>query len=201
MQRLALFPLPVVLFPGALVPLHIFEERYRVMVRDCLEASAEFGLIHHQPDDQGPFLMERGRVGTIAHIEKHHPLPDGRSMILVRGGNRFEIRKDHPMERLYYEADVVPYVDASVPKRDAIVEVRARTLELFLTVVETMPEFDGTVPEFDLNVDLSYQLAPTIQIDARWQQSLLEATSEADRLERLEAVFQAALERQMPDDG
>ena len=201
MQRLPLFPLPVVLFPGAFMPLHIFEERYRRMVADCLADGRPFGLLHHEPDDQGPFLSEAGRVGTLARIEKHHPLPDGRSMILVKGESRFSIAADRPMEHLYYEADVVPYVDDCVPKQGVMADVRARTLELFLTVVEAMPDFDGPVPEYDLNLDLSFQIAPTIQIDARWQHSLLSARKETDRLERIEAVLQAALEHRTPDDG
>ena len=201
MQRLPLFPLPVVLFPGAWMPLHIFEERYREMLTDCLAGSREFGLVHHEPDEQGPFLSEVGRVGTIARIEKHQPLPDGRSMILVRGGARFAIDRDLPMSHRYYEADVVPYLDAGVSKVGPMVEIRARTLEMFHDVVNALPDFDGAVPEYDVNVDLSFQLAPSIQIDGRWQQSLLEARSETERLERLEAVFQAALEHQAPEDG
>lgn len=200
MQRIPLFPLPVVLYPGAWMPLHIFEERYRLMIADCLEGSGEFGLIYHQPDEQGPFMMETGRVGTIACIEKHQLLPDGRSMILLRGAQRFAISAERPMERLYYEADVVPFDDVTVPRADAIIEVRARTLELFMTVVTEMSDLADEVPSYDVNLDLSFQLAPSIQIDSRWQQSLLETRQEVERLERLEAVFQAALDRNLPDE-
>lgn len=199
MQRIPLFPLPVVLYPGAYLPLHIFEQRYRDMLADCLDGCREFGLIYHQPDEQGPFLIEQGRVGTIARIEKHHPLPDGRSMLLVQGCKRFAIEADRPMEKLYYEADVVPFDDITVPKHAAIVEVRARTLELFMTVVTEMADVEDEIPSYDVNLDLSFQLAPAIQIDGRWQQSLLEAREEVERLERLE-VFQAALDRNLPDE-
>lgn len=201
MQNLPLFPLPVVLFPGAWMPLHIFEQRYRDMVSDVVAGDGRFGLIHHDADEQGPFLMEAGRVGTIARIEKHQPLPDGRSMILVRGVERFAIEAEQPMERLYYRADVVPYVDEEVPRLEAILEARAHTLEIFHALIDQIAEPQGPVPEYDLNLDLSFQLAPAVQIDDRWQQALLLERREVVRLERLEAVFQAALERQAPEDG
>ena len=65
MRRLPLFPLDVVLFPGELLPLHIFEPRYRRMVARCLETDHRFGLIYHDSDRLGPFLMEEGRVGAL----------------------------------------------------------------------------------------------------------------------------------------
>ncbi len=200
MQSTPLFPLPVVLYPGAYMPLHIFEQRYQQMVADCLDGRGEFGLVYHQPDDQGPFMIEAGRVGTIARIEKHQPLPDGRAMILVRGCQRFAIAAERPVEKLYYEADVVPFDDVTLPRQGAIVEVRARTLELFMTVVTEAADVGDEIPSYDVNLDLSFQLAPAIQIDGRWQQALLEAREEVERLERLEAVFQAALDRHLPDE-
>ena len=85
MEVLPLFPLPVVLFPGAPMPLHIFEARYRRMVGRCLEFDKRFGLLHHDSDEDGPFLNEAGQVGTVAVIEEFQPLSDGRSLVLVRG--------------------------------------------------------------------------------------------------------------------
>jgi Lon protease-like protein len=195
MPRLPLFPLPAVLFPGAPMPLHIFEPRYRRMVSRCLEGDGRFGLLHHDCDEQGPFLSEEGRVGCVAEIEKHQPLPDGRSLILVRGVARFQITSELESEEPFYEASVSGYTDTTRPHPDAIQKVRARTLELFHAVLESFPEPPDEVPAFDLNRELSFQLAPTIQIDRRWQQSLLELQDEVYRLERLDAVFQAAIDR------
>ena len=87
-----LFPLPgVVLFPHAVLPLHIFEPRYRQMVAHCVEGNEQFGLIYHDPDRHGPFSTENGGVGCVARILKYQPLPDGRSLILCRGLDRFRI--------------------------------------------------------------------------------------------------------------
>lgn len=195
MHRLPLFPLPVVLFPGAPMPLHIFEPRYRHMVARCLEADRRFGLIHHDCDERGPFLSEEGRVGCVAEIEKHQSLPDGRSLIMIRGVERFRIVDGIESSEPFYEAVVAPVTDTTRPHPDAIRKVRARTLELFHAVLDTLPEPPDQVPGFDLNRELAFQLAPTIQIDQRWQQSLLELQDEVYRLERLDAVFQAAVER------
>ena len=79
MNRLALFPLDVVLFPGELIALHLFEPRYRRMVARCLEYDQRFGLIYHDSDRLGPFLIEEGRVGALGEIERHQGLKDSRS--------------------------------------------------------------------------------------------------------------------------
>jgi ATP-dependent Lon protease len=194
-RRLPLFPLPVVLFPGAPLPLHIFEARYRRMVADCLEGDRHFGLIHHDCDERGPFLSEEGRVGCLAEIVKQQPLPDGRSMILARGVKRFRLVDEVESDAPYYEALVADFSDTTRPHPEAIRAVRARTLELFHAVLETMSSPPDEVPVFDLNRELAFQLAPTIQIDCQWQQSLLELRDEVYRLERLDAVFQAAVDR------
>lgn len=195
MQPIPLFPLPVVLFPGAPLPLHIFEPRYRAMVSRCMESDRRFGLMHHDSDEQGPFLLEEGRVGTLAYIEKFQSIPDGRSLILVRGQERFQITKGLDQRELFYEAEVLPYLDASLPRNGAIRPAREQTLGLFRAVVDRMEQPPQEMPALDLDADLSFQLAPFIQIDGRWQQSFLELREESHRLERLDAVFQAAVDR------
>jgi len=195
MEVLPLFPLAVVLYPGAPMPLHIFEPRYRRMVARCLEYDKRFGLVYHDSDESGPFLNDRGRVGTVAFIERFQLMPDGRSLILARGQDRFQIRKGIEQRELYYEAEIQPYPDQTRPRREAIRAVRERTLELFQAVVQRLDDAPDELPGFDLDTDLSFQLAPTVQIDARWQQSLLELREECHRLERLDAVFQAAVDQ------
>ena len=84
-SRLPLFPLDVVLFPGELLPLHIFEPRYRRMLADCLEGDQQFGLT--AASAPGP-----GSIGCVARIRAAEPLADGRSNIVVVGGRRFGVR-------------------------------------------------------------------------------------------------------------
>jgi Lon protease-like protein len=111
MRRLPLFPLPVVLFPGAVTPLHIFEPRYRQMVARCIEYDRRFGLLYHDPDRLGPFERTPGRVGTIAEIGEFRILPDGRSLLLATGIERFRIVDGIESDTKYHEALVEPLVD------------------------------------------------------------------------------------------
>jgi Lon protease-like protein len=189
--RIPLFPLPVVLFPTAAMPLHIFEARYRRMVARCLEFDRRFGLVYHDADRQGPFLFEEDRVGCVAEIESFQPLPEGRSLLLARGVERFRIVDGIESEEPYYEALVSPYPDRE-PAPD--LETRRRSsLELFRAVVEQLPEEPERLPELDAAAELSFPLVRTIEVEAPWQQSFLELQDEAERLDQLDRVFRAAL--------
>ena len=118
--RLPVFPLPTVLLPGTQMPLHIFEQRYRDMVRDVLEGDRRFGLVYHDWDLQGPFLCEEGTVGCTAELSQHEALEDGRSLIVVDGGPRFAIVDGIESGALYFEALVRPFTDegeAATPGR------------------------------------------------------------------------------------
>jgi Lon protease-like protein len=197
LKPLPLFPLPIVLLPGTALPLHIFEPRYRRLVSRCREQHTPFGLIYHDPDVHGPFLSEPGRVGTEAHIEVFQPLPDGRSLILVRGGERFAIGREMDAGEPYYEALVEPYGDR--PHRPISAELllerrRASSALLERAVAAAGGEAEGAL-EVDVTHDVSFHLARSVQIDPAWLQALLELTDERARLERLDVIFWAAIER------
>jgi Lon protease-like protein len=197
LKRLPLFPLPVVLLPRAALPLHIFEQRYRRLVARCREADAPFGIVYHDPDVHGPFLIEEGQVGTEARIEVFHPLPDGRSLILVRGGERFRIREGIESEEPFYEAVVEAYPDSEPvsggPLR--LEERRRRSLELFRAAVTAVAGSAEESPEPDAGSETSFLLASRLRIDASWLQALLELRDEGARLERLDVIFHAAASR------
>lgn len=191
--RLPLFPLPVVLFPTEAMPLHIFEPRYRRMVDRCLETDRRFGLIYHDADRSGPFLMEEGRIGCVAEIEDFQPLPDGRSVLVARGLERFEIVDGIESSEPFYEALVSPFRDVGGGNARGIELQRRRSLALFEAVLRTLPEPPERLPELDPAQELSFPLVRTIDVDAAWQQAFLELRDERHRLERLDAVFRAAL--------
>lgn len=193
-RRLSLFPLPVVLFPGATMPLHIFEPRYRKMVAECLEEGSPFGLLHHDWDESGPFLGELGRVGTVAEIERHRPLEDGRSLILARGGERFAIAAEMGPSDPYFEADVEPYRDRIPPDPDQLVRRRRRSLALFRNVLEEVSNAASDAPAWSAEEEVSFRLAETVEVPAPWKQALLELRDEEQRLQRLDVIFRAALE-------
>lgn len=190
--RVPLFPLPVVLFPTAAMPLHIFEARYRRMVARCLEYDRRFGLVYHDADAQGPFMGEVGRVGCMAHIESFQVLPDGRSLVLARGQERFRIEDGIESDEPYYEALVTPYPDLDEPLD--LLHRREESLALFEAVIHRLPEEPEQLPELNLQSELSFPLVRTIDVDASWQQSFLELRTEAHRLSELDRVFRAALD-------
>ena len=192
-HRLPLFPLPVVLLPGAPMPLHIFEPRYQEMVRDCLASDRRFGMVYHDWDRQGPFLSEEGRVGCVAEIDTHQELRDGRSLITVLGLERFRIADGIESESAYFEALVTPYVDVALDAEE-LTSRRALSIELFHQVVASLEGRPEELPVMEPVLETSFLLARTIGVDPTWHQNLLELRDERERLTELDRVFRAALE-------
>ena len=92
-MELPLFPLNTVLFPGATLPLHIFEERYKEMIGLCLQQKAPFGVLLIRKGTEVGEPGEPFEVGTTAHILKAEHLPEGRMNLICLGGQRFRILK------------------------------------------------------------------------------------------------------------
>jgi Lon protease-like protein len=197
-RRLPLFPLPLVLVPGARLPLHIFEPRYRQMVAHCLEGSRRFGLLFHDPDRGGPYEMAPGQVGCVAEILQFHPIPDGRSLLLARGLDRFRLDDGIESDALYFEGLVDDYPDLDEPIR--AISARAReTLALFQRVAERLPEPAGPLPPLDDFEPASFQVAQWIRTDPAWHQEMLEMRSERERLEHVEALLRSLLGEERTD--
>lgn len=116
---LPLFPLPgVVLFPETLIPLHVFEPRYREMLKDALSAGRVIGMQTIDPDapaapPEPPRLLPLGCAGRIV---EHEPLEDGRSNIVLRGEYRYRIEEELPAGRPYRVARVRPLPVTPLPE-------------------------------------------------------------------------------------
>ena len=91
MDRLPLFPLNTVLFPGALLPLHVFEERYKLMIGRCLDERSPFGVVLIRSGDEVGGSAEPCDVGASARIARLQRLPDGRIHLVALGRRRFRI--------------------------------------------------------------------------------------------------------------
>ncbi|MEN8374986.1 MAG: LON peptidase substrate-binding domain-containing protein [Gemmatimonadota bacterium] len=193
-RRLPLFVLPSVLYPGMQMPLHIFEPRYRRMVARCVETSGEFGLVYHDPDASGPFLIDEGRVGCAARILEFKPIPDGRSLILVQGVERFAIRDGIESEEPFYEALVESYVDYAAVGAGLRAR-RADSIGLFREVAARAMDAGATLPCVDEDRETSFLLGERIHLEMGWRQALLESRNEFDRLDRIDAVLRAVLSR------
>lgn len=191
--RLPLFPLPVVLFPGAFLPLHIFEPRYRRMVARCLEMDRRFGLVYHDPDVHGPFSVEAERIGCIAEIMEFKPLPDGRSLLMARGRSRFRMEDGLDSDEEYFEAVVSEVPDTTSASAD-LGGRRLRTAERFSRALVGLGGEEDPIPEIDVSRDVSFQIAAAIRISPEWQQALLETGEEADRLDRIDRLLDSIVD-------
>jgi Lon protease-like protein len=192
---LPLFPLPVVLFPGVPLPLHIFEPRYRQMLADCLASDRVFGLLY-LAESASASMPERGHVGCLAHIEESEALPDGRSNIVVRGGERFALGRVMASAHPYEVGEVEAYEDEE--ESDVVLgELAAHVTELFARVGRAARAIgDEKDPLPALPEDpalLSFSIASMIDLDADGRQRLLASRSPSERLRELDALFANAV--------
>src|SRR5260370_19520463 len=174
-ERIALFPLNVVLLPGAPLPLHIFEPRYREMVKECLEEKSEFGMLLALPSG----VARVGCTAEIVEVAKRYP--DGKMDILTVGRAPFrvvELFEENPL----LEGQVDYLEDRGTAANPKIQRELVELYEACHTLVfEDYPKnLDGELPE-----ELSYLVASTLPLDLLWKQQILELRSEFDRQERL----------------
>ena len=178
-ERIPLFPLNVVLLPGAELPLHIFEPRYREMVKRCFAEKSEFGMLLSLPKG----VAHVGCTAEILEVVKRYD--DGRMDILTVGRAPFrvvEIIDDNPLLE-----GQVDYLE----DRETVANPRMQRelVELYETchtiIFDDYPKnVDGAAPE-----QLSFVVAGTLPMDLLWKQQILELRSEADRQERLVAYL------------
>ena len=105
-ERLPLFPLDLVLFPGMFLPLHIFEPRYRLLMRRCSERESQFGVVLIRAGTEAGKPAEPHRVGTAAAIVAVNALPDGRSFVVTKGERRFAIERVIDDDEPYLVAEI-----------------------------------------------------------------------------------------------
>jgi ATP-dependent Lon protease len=178
-ERIPLFPLNVVLLPGAELPLHIFEPRYREMVKTCIEEKSEFGML---------LSLTKGlaRVGCTAEIKAVvQRYDDGRMDILTVGRAPFRVVELYTKDPLL--EGHVDYLDDR--ENSGNPRVQRELVELFeachTLIFDDYPKnLEGASTE-----ELSYLVAATLPMDLLWKQQILELRSEADRQERLVAYL------------
>ena len=206
--EIPLFPLAV-LFPGAVLPLHIFEPRYRQMVIDCQSANKPMGIVLPMPESE--FMSEVPcNVGTMAEIHGLEKLDDGRYLFNAVGTQRFRILSQHH-QKPYLSALVEPYADEAEPVSE-LKDVTHAAQRLFKEYIEILLE-----PESEVSVQgripnqpeaLSYFIASLLQtIDDEQKQQFLEMTSTSERLNeevrilRREVPFmREILSKKIPDE-
>jgi len=180
-RELPLFPLPLVLLPTEVVPLHIFEERYKEMIGLCVSEQRDFGIVWMSESE----LKNVGCTATVAEVLER--MDDGRMNILVRGGTPFRLleRQEHHS----YPAGTVELLDdePAAEQEDRGAEARERYADLLETLSEARPE-QAALAELS-----SYEMAATVDIDLDIKQGLLELRSEGARLRLLARLFKAGV--------
>jgi Lon protease-like protein len=181
-ESLPLFPLGIVLLPTEIVPLYIFEDRYKLMIGECVERETEFGIVWLSDDG----LKDIGCTARVAEVLER--MPDGRMNILAQGGRPFRLARK--IEELPYPAGDVEMLDDTDEGDEGLAaEAREAYADLVETVTDNRPGID------ELDGLTAYGMAATIELGAAPKQALLEERSEDARLKTVGDLFATALQR------
>jgi Lon protease-like protein len=167
-MQIPLFPLHTVLAPGIALPLHVFEERYRVMVRRCLDSSSPFGVVliregsEVAPSTGTSQELAIAGVGTFAEIREASKYADGRWDVLAVGTARFLVREVHTEIAPYLVADVDPYPDAPGDvDDDEAEELVDRVTRRFVDYLRLLQPRDGeTAQPIDVQMEVETEELP-----------------------------------------
>jgi Lon protease-like protein len=196
-RRLPLFPLPIVLFPGVPLPLHIFELRYRRMLADVRASNNLFGVSVFDASASELSAPPVGHLGCVAEITETQALPDGRYNILTVGVVRYRVQSYLDEGDSYLVGEVSFFEDE--PEDDALLKSRAREVtDLFMRIARAvrtinderanLPEVPETNPEH-----LSFLIAGAMDIDVQAKYEMLEMRSTMQRLLRLRELLEGAV--------
>jgi Lon protease-like protein len=178
-----LFPLAIVALPGELIPLHIFEERYKTMIDECLRQEQEFGIVWLSDDG----LREVGCACAIDRVLER--MDDGRINLVVRGTRPFRVleRQGH----LPYPAGVIEFVDdrPDTPDPELVTGAHEAYAELVKRATDHDPDPD------ELAAMTAYAMAATVDFGLDAKQGLLDMRSENARLRLVTRLFRAAIKR------
>ena len=182
-EVLPLFPLGIVALPSELVPLHIFEERYKTMIGECLERESEFGIVWLSDDG----LKPTGCACVVAQVLEK--LPDGRMNVVCRGTRPFRVVEQ--LDDRAYPAGVVEWLQDKAEEPDA--ETLASARDAYNDLVEQATD-EPADPE-RLAEMTAYDMAATVDFGLEAKPGLLDLRSENARLRLVTRLFRAAIKR------
>ena len=178
-----LFPLGLVALPTELVPLHVFEERYKTMIGRCIDEQSEFGIVWMAEDGLRPV----GCACEIAEIVER--MDDGRINLIARGTRPFRI--ETRQDELPYPAGTVEFLEDREEEADEDVVEAAHSAysDLVEEATDRAPDRD------EIAAMTAYQMAATVEFGLDAKQGLLDLRSEAARLRLVTRLFRAAIKR------
>jgi Lon protease-like protein len=195
-MRLPLFPLHAVLCPGIALPLHIFEERYRELVRHCIETSSPFGVVLIRDGHEvGGGTIAFSAIGTTAEIRKAGRYPDGRYDLLVVGTGRFAVEEVTIGEEPYIVADAT-LLDDEVADPDEARRLANLATRKFVRYLELLQPREGeSTDEIDISVEVETEDADVSEGDP--ERSVAESIGEVEVEQGDETIRRRVV---IPDD-
>ena len=181
-MKLKLFPLNLVALPYKIIPLHIFEERYKKMIKDCIDKKKEFGIIYQNKDTQS-------KIGCSVSIEKIiNTYPDGRMDVVVKGSKIFKVQRQYLKQDLVM-GDIVFMPESEPLDKNIFNPLLDKYIKLLLAV--------GLKDNLDRHLakTKTFELLEMIQTSHDFELELLRLNSEEKRLEILNRFFSSILEQ------
>lgn len=196
MFDLPLFPLNTVLFPGMPLPLHIFEERYKRLVRDCLETHQPFGVVLIRKGDEAyGLLAEPHDIGCTARIVDLQPLNDGKMNIVALGESRFRIHSLHyDLPYLVGKVELSPLLAEDLDTLIILTRQLASRVRRYVHILDEMGVLrpDG-IKLVEDPVSLAYLAAVLLQVPADQKQVFLDLERASDLLKIMERAYRREL--------
>jgi ATP-dependent Lon protease len=195
-RELPLFPLPVVLYPGVPLPLHIFEPRYKKMLSDITATDSMFGLLYFDSEESSA-KPPVGRIGCMAEVLEVQHLEDGKSNILTVGLIRCKLESYTDSSEPYYVGEV-SYFEDRVEDEQRLKRIAAQVSDMFLRTakaIRTLNDERSELPDLS-NVEpekLSFMIAAAIELDLQTKQKFLEMDSTIERLKEIKELLSTAL--------
>ena len=195
-DRLPIFPLPLVLLPNEMLPLHIFEDRYQTMLNDVAQTGNKFGIVLFEPVEAFTDRPAQGSIGCVAEIRDNEKLDDGRANILSVGTVRFRLLDFADTGTPYLMGEIEFFEDE--PENPEVLEPLAdEVFEIFQRVARAafklsgkrgnFPEISRTEPE-----TFSFLTAAAFSFENGLKYELIQTTSTIKRLERLRLILEKA---------
>lgn len=192
-RQLPLFPLPLVLVPNELLPLHIFEDKYRQMLTDVAGEDNTFGISLFEADDAFADRPAIGSVGCVAEVSDVQPLDDGRSNIVVTGVVRFRLLEYLETAEPYLVGRVESFEDDAADETE-IDQLAERVFRIFERVAIAAFKLSGSRGRFSeiKRTDpesFSFMATAAFNFENDLKYRLLEMTSTIERLQKLEEIL------------
>jgi ATP-dependent Lon protease len=198
-KHLPLFPLPLVLLPNEFLPLHIFEDRYKQMLKESLEDRKLFGVSYFEPQNELSTKPNTGTIGCVAEVRENQELPDGRANIITMGVVRYRLIDYVETSDPFFVGDVVFFEDEE-ESDEKLQPLADEVYALFERVAKAafklsggrgrFPEIPRSAPE-----QLSFLVTAAFNLDNELKYQMLEISSTSLRLEKLRDILNQAVNK------